>query len=320
MAIFWLNSNGTNDAPFDTKEKGANTIEDIRTQSVATTDTIMVARGSVTTDSAFNGATYNKVCSIIAEDDGINSETTRPVINYTIAGGGPFWGGSSVGNDINITGIKFSSTNPLAPDFYTSFAEGFKYNFTDCILERTGGGSATINNPTKFVIDRCVIINNASTIFTMLADCSIKSTTLISNSTTNTMIVTGSHGSIVDTIVYLNPLNDTIYAFGGEYFEITNCIAFSESGTLVDIANSNNTIINSKVVDPKLNLNTYRCAADSPAIGMGTLFSNIGWDQITQKVPVVVSSIKFATGSSSYFGNEFFPPYTGGVGSVPHAF
>lgn len=287
MSIFWLNSNGSNTAPFDTKEKGATTMESLRTQDIATTDTIMVARGSVTNDPVFNGATFNKVCSIIAEDDGINSEDTRPVINYTVVGSGPFWGGSNVTNDISVTGIKFTSSNG-APDWYTSFAGDSKFVFTDCLLIKNDGSSLLISQGSPFLIDRCVLSSSQPVLtVTGLSGSSVVSSTIINRSIGSMSLggIPSGTFSMTDTVLYAsNPeyANPGIIDLSNS--TITNCIYWGTGSFPTELGGNANIITNLQNINPLLNTTTFRYAPSSPAIGSGTLLSNIGWDQITKKI------------------------------------
>lgn len=122
MAIYWLNSSGTSEAPYSTKETGANTIDQIRTNtSITSADTVMVARGSSINETVFSNK-HTIVFNIEAEDDGVNLEATRPEIFYNVASNGPFFYISS--EAVKISGIKYKSINAAAPDFGTTFSGG----------------------------------------------------------------------------------------------------------------------------------------------------------------------------------------------------
>lgn len=277
---FWLDSEGSNTAPYNTKLKAANTLNAIRTNADLTVcDTVTLVRGTTITESTIGNPALS--CSIIAEDDGVNSESTRPIINYTVTDGAPFLIAAAAVRDLTFSGFKFTSTNS-APDFTTS-AVGTTCNFYDMIMEKTTSVAPFIN--AEVIVDRSVIKGGHIIVVSGgQTPSTLTSSTFISSHISETVVGSAAAISITDCVFFAtnpnrvntsvitapsnSPISNVVY-FGGVYL----------NNGLDDGA----TVLRQ---DPMINLTTYRYSVISPAVGKGTILTNIGWDQLTQMLVV----------------------------------
>ena len=325
MATFWLNSSGSNTAPYDTKAKGAHTVDEIRSNtSIAPGDTVVFARGSLVHETVYSGQ-HTKAFSLIAEDDGVNDESTRPILSYEITSDGPFMGLNGSNSNMTFDGFEFHSQNTAAYDFYCSTAYGYEMTFNNCIfrktpatpssylvgiLENDGAGTFTVKNslfyadgefgvpiiyPMPQVADAFVFENN----------------TVIYNAVYPTngympVIPIGKRSAVTfkNNIIYSSTMS-----FESEYM----CTMDSEQAN-ISVSNNIwyawgfvNRLFNldnygSLNVDPVFTISNptlYRLQQASPALGAGSTGNNIGWDQLTAKRLVATTFYVTSAGSNT---------------------
>ena len=330
MATYYLTSAGSNTSPYDTEEKGATSMWSIRAlPGLVAADTIVLCTD--VTDTTFDGANYEKMCNITAKA-GLGE---RPSYHFNTGGSGP-WMGSVA---INMTGIKFIHNNPGAASFYGTAS--VKCN--DCIVENRTSNQVYMKSQTGHEFKNSLFISSYANTVTNppfvqgegIGKMIIENSTFIRNGAMSCPMIYGDV-EVYNSIFYAP--DKTGIGTGSAMIRLGSDIVTDFSIIASNIWDSNESVplivyeaefgtlgtvyptgTNNTFTDPLFaELVGYTLSQSSPAIGSGIGGINIGWDQATQKASAV--AVRFTTGSSSYFGNEFYPPFTGGVGSVPHAF
>lgn len=314
MAIYYLKSNGTNVSPYSSEATAATSMWSIRAlPGFASTDTIILCDD--VTDTTFDGANYTKMCNIIAKDG-----VTYPSYHYNVGSGGPWNGSSSI---TTITGIKFIQTNASASSFYGPV------KCINCIVENRSNKAVYTGNAIGNEFIRSLFVSTYDTVSVPTfmnggTYMTINNCTFISNATSFTCPIIDGFSTITNSIFYIpNKSNGAFLMVEGgtvtDWNSVSSNIWYSKSEmSFINYQGSYPTGINNTFVNPLFEeTTTYTLSKQSSAIGAGIGGVNIGWDLITK---IITQSIKCSTSSSSYFGNEFFPPITGGVGHVPHAF